>query len=230
MAEEMPETLAPVSVRGQLAELSGSLALAAVLSGLLAILYGALARVHNWTDAGQVMFLTVAVCWSVLIPAKFWNQSKGDPGMRRVVMMVIGAMIGIAMLWLQGRVPFGSDPVPFGGDVQLVSQGPMPAPRSRVMSEVSSFEVVARYICYFALPFLILRWWKMADRNRAHRFSCFPVIAAGFWATILHVMLWPEQSPFGAIALVTAAVIIQWVSPWEQPPPRAARRLRLRYA
>jgi hypothetical protein len=227
--EETPEPPPVVSVRGQLAELSGSLALSAVLAGLLAILYAALARVHSWTDAGLVMFLTIAVCWAVLIPAKFWNHSKGDPAMRRVIMMILGAIIGAATLWLQGRLPFGLDPAaPTDGDVQFIAQRWNGPPAS--VSDANSFEVMARYICYFALPFLILRWWKMADRNRMHRFSCFPVIAAGFWATVLHVLLWPGQSPFGAIALVTAAVIIQWVSPWEQPPPRAARRLRLRYA
>jgi hypothetical protein len=71
----------------------------------------------------------------------------------------------------------------------------------------------------------------MADRLRPHRFSCFPVIAAGFWAFLLWPFIWPQTvPPYGAVALVTAAVIIQWVSPWEAPPPRAARRLRLRYA
>src|SRR4029077_8458921 len=111
-------------------------------------------------------------------------------------------------------VPFGPGP----GDVQLVAERYTPAPSPSAVFECTTFDVMARYICYFALPFLILRWWKMADRNRAHRFSCFPVIAAGFWATLLHVLLWRGEAPFGAIALVTAAVIIQWVSPWEQPP------------
>ena len=205
-----------------------------MLAALLAILYAALARVHTWTDAGLVMFLTVAVCWTVLIPAKFWNDSKGDPAMRRVIMMLLGAGIGLITLWLQGRMSFGADPVPFaqagGADVTFVGTNWTSSGRSASYSDATTFDVMARYICYFALPFLVLRWWKMADRNRAHRFSCFPVIAAGFWATVLHALLWPGEAPFGAIALVTAAVIIQWVSPWEQPPPRAARRLRLRYA
>src|SRR5262249_7862876 len=66
--EDMPAVLPVVSTRAQMAELAGSLALSAVLAALLATLYAALARPDNWSEVGKVMFLTVAVCWVVLIP------------------------------------------------------------------------------------------------------------------------------------------------------------------
>src|SRR5205085_4491933 len=39
--------------------------------------------------------------------------------------------------------------------------------------------VAACYLSYFGLAFFALRWWKMADRRRSHRFSLFAVLAAG---------------------------------------------------
>ena len=76
---------------------------------------------------------------------------------------------------------------------------------------------------------LLVRRW-LADRRRPQWFSFFPVLAAGFWGLmLLFVWPWPER-PHGAAALVMAALIVQCVSPWEQPPPPAPRRLRLRYA
>jgi hypothetical protein len=231
----------PVSLRGQLAELSGSLALSAVLAALLATLYAALAHVHNWSEVGLVMFLTVAVCWAVLIPAKFWNGQAGDSWLRRVVMMVLGTAIGGVALWLNGLMPSMSsrEPAPLVEPredffVQTSGAGQPGAgivPGAGYSSGRNEIHTMAGYLSYFALALCVLRWWKMADRNRAHRFSCFPVIAAGFWALVLTPFVWPiNEAPYGAIALVTAAVIVQWVSPWEQPPPKAARRLRLRYA
>jgi len=78
--------------------------------------------------------------------------------------------------------------------------------------------------------FFALRWWKIADRLRAHRFSLVPILAAGFWAVVL-LVLWPHaESPRGAVALVLTAVIVQWVSPWEAPPLPAVKRMRLRHA
>jgi hypothetical protein len=93
--------------------------------------------------------------------------------------------------------------------------------------EVARFNL-AGYLAYYALAFFVLRWWKLADRRRAHRFSFAPVLAAGFWGLVL-LLVW--QEPWrGTLVLTTAAAIIQLVSPWEQPPPPLARRMRLRYA
>lgn len=224
--DDLPAVLPVVSFRGQMAELSGSLALAAVLSVLLAILYAALARQHNWHEIGEVVFMTVAICWAVLVPAKFWNGRNGDSWIRRGVMMLVGTTVGIGALWLNGWGPL-LDANPGTPDVWTVGLNVGP----NWSTTQDPVVVGAGYLSYFGLALCALRWWKMADRNRPHRFSAFPVIAAGFWAILLHPFVWPaHEQPYGAIALVTAAVVVQWVSPWEQPPPRTARRLRLRYA
>ena len=208
------------SWRARLAELSSSLAMAAVLSGLLAVLYAALAPGQKWSDITAVMFLTIAVCWGVLVPAKMWTSATGDSWTRRIVMMMVGAGVGMMGLWLNGWTP---EAYPMEWERISYMFG-------REVRPQDHFSLAAKFVSYFAVGLTVLRWWRMADRNRASRFSCFPVIAAGFWAMVLYPFLWPGNTPDGAIALVTAAVIIQWVSPWEQPPPKAARRLRLRYA
>ena len=86
----------------------------------------------------------------------------------------------------------------------------------------------AGHLSYFAVAFFALRWWKMTDRRRGQRFSFGPLLAAGFWALLL-LLVWPGLWR-GAVVLVLAAAVVQLVSPWEQPPPAASRRLRLRYA
>jgi hypothetical protein len=56
-------------------------------------------------------------------------------------------------------------------------------------------------------------------------------LATGFWALALGLIFWPKGEPmFGAAALVMASAVVQWVSPWEPPPPAPPKRLRLRYA
>jgi hypothetical protein len=84
---------------------------------------------------------------------------------------------------------------------------------------------------------LALRWWKVTDRRRSQRFSLAPVLATAFWAVIL-LLLWHNlrhgavvlgMARTGGVALVMASAIVQLVTPWEQPPPPTARRLRLRY-
>jgi serine/threonine protein kinase len=226
--EPIPNVLPVRSFRMQASELCGSLAMAALLSAVSTTLYAALSRgsfdpadTSAHTAIGAEFFLTVAVCWAVLIPAKFWSGQRGDSMARRVVMMVLGLGIGLVALWL--------DP-PWTGDATTALKS-------------SALTDVARYLSYFALAFFALRWWKLADRRRPNRFSIAPILAAGFWGLILLCLwvgggpspepTWREPSHWlwqGTLVLTTASAIVQLVSPWEQSPPPVPRRMRLRCA
>ncbi|HEY3227674.1 MAG TPA: hypothetical protein VGJ87_00555, partial [Roseiflexaceae bacterium] len=228
----MPElpivTAHPVyTLRCQLAELSGSLSMTALLAVVFCTLWAAVAGARDLASIGSLFFLTVAVCWTVLIPSKFWSsQAKGDQWARRVVMMVLGAGLGLGAMWLYGWTPqtAGAEALPVValGDHQNWS----------ALATSEGLTTAAGYVSYFGLAFCAVRWWKMAERRRSSRFSFFPVLAAGFWAMVL-LFVWPAQEApmgVGAGALVMAAAIVQLVSPWEQPPPPASKRMRLRCA
>jgi hypothetical protein len=76
----------------------------------------------------------------------------------------------------------------------------------------------------------MMRWWRVADRKRAERFSFFPLFAAGFWGLVF-LFVWPwshASSAYGVIALMMAALVVQAVSPWSPPPPPMPKRLRLK--
>jgi hypothetical protein len=231
-AEPVPTVLPVMSLRGQVAELTGSMALSALLALVLAILYAAIGRVTNWYQIGSLFFLTVGVSWAILVPTKFWDGRSGDSGMRRLVMMLMGVVVGLGALWLNGLVPSGNVPHSL-----VLAETAAPGPRETIVVGPPAFQLegndisaAAGYLSYFGLALCLVRWWRLTDRRRIHRFSCFPVVVAGFWSLVL-LVVWPApEPPYGAIALVTASVIVQWVSPWEAPPPPLAKRMRLRYA
>jgi hypothetical protein len=216
-------TLPAVSLRGQIAELSGSMAMSVIFAALATTLMAALGRMREITDIGLLFFLTVSACWAVLVPAKFWTDRRGDSWTRRVVMMVLGAGVGLSALWLEGWTP-NLPPVEQAGDLTPLPPGPPGSPYAS-----SNLSEIAGHLSYFALAFFALRWWRMADRRRPQRFSFAPILAAGFWCLIL-LLLVQGRTWRGALALVFASAIVQLVSPWEQPPPPTAKRLRLRYA
>jgi serine/threonine protein kinase len=226
-----PPTVLPVevSLRSQIGELSGSMALAALLALLGTILWAAVGpntkQLQVLNDLGTIFFLTVAASWTVLVPAKFWSQRRGRSGSRRVVMLVLGLLLGLVSLWLQGWSPHGW-PVGFVtiNDVSGTSKNFTSwfLPTGKELAEGAS------YVIYFALIFFVLRWWRMADPCRGQRFSFLPVLAAAFWA-LVPLALWPEAS-LGAVALVMTSAIVQLVSPWLPPAaPPSHRRMRLRY-
>jgi hypothetical protein len=220
----IPSVLPAPNVRSQTAELSGSLALATVFSAVATTLWSALAHVgmDGINEIGILFFLTVATCWAIMIPAKFWAYRRGDAWMRRIVMMMLGLCVGGSALWLDGWVP--------NFPTTSADGYPPPAASFPIAPGVQN---VAGYLVYFALAFFALRWWKLADPRRPHRFSLAPVLAAGIWGLLLLLVVAQDADSFlwrGTLVLTTAAGIVQLVSPWQQPQPPAARRMRLRYA
>jgi hypothetical protein len=216
--EPILSVLPATTLRGQVSELCGSMALTVLFAGLAATLWAALGQMRSVTEVGLLFFLTVATSWAILVPAKFWTAQRGDSWKRRIVMMVLGALVGLGALWLEGYSPaLDTDPGPdAAGGPRLVSILPG-----------NSF-TEASYLSYYALTFFALRWWRMTDARRPGRFSFAPILAAGFWGLLL-LLVWPQMWR-GAVVLVLASGIVQLVSPWEQPPPPATRRMRLRYA
>jgi hypothetical protein len=212
--------LPAVSLRAQIGELCGSLAMTVIFALMAALVcWATVARAAHPTEIGAVFFLTVATCWAILVPAKFWTDRRGDWWTRRVVMMVLGGAVGFMALWVDGWSPGLPSPEPPRG----------PANRLYSANASDGLPEMASYLSYFALAFFALRWWRMADRRRSHRFSFAPILAAGFWGIVL-LSLVQVQPWRGALVLVLASAIVQLVSPWEQPPPPQAKRLRLRYA
>jgi eukaryotic-like serine/threonine-protein kinase len=207
--------------RDKLGELCRSLTL--LFAAVATLLWAALSyprTASDFTFLGTVFFLIVGVSWSVLIPSKIWTERRGDSWMRRLVMLAVGAVIGLGALWLSGWSPGQPPPV------SLTQDSTAPALSSLVPPGMLN---EASYISYFAMAFFALRWWRMADRRRSQRFSFAPVLAAAFWGVVL-LLLAGVELWFGAGVLMLSAAVVQLVSPWEPPPPPPPRRMRLRYA
>jgi hypothetical protein len=220
--DAIPTVLPVHSVRCLAAELCGSLALSAVLAGLATVLVAPMARGGaSANQLGQQLLLTIATCWAVLLPAKFWTVQRGDFWGRRIVMMALGLAVGLGAVWLDGWVP---DWDISHGVQQANAAGWVPTG----LSSNTGMSDAAGALTYFALAFFALRWWKLTDRRRAHRFSFAPIMAAGFWGLVL-LVIWNEPWR-GTLVLTMASAIVQLVSPWEPSPPPLARRMRLRYA
>jgi hypothetical protein len=213
---DVPSVLPGFTLRERMGELSGSLALSAVCAGVTTTLWAALAQVPDWTGAGFLFFMTVAVCWAVLIPSKFWTARPGDEWMRRLVLAICGVVIGLGAMWLEG---WSSIPASSVGDGW-----------SSLSTHRDSITTGASYVSYFGLALGLLRWWKSVDRRRESWFSFFPVLATGIWSLLLLFIYPNPERPYGAASLVMASMIVQWVSPWQSPPPPLPRRLRLRRA
>jgi serine/threonine protein kinase len=225
--ETILTALPAVTTRQQWMELSWSMVLTVIFAGLATALWVALRPEQysgrDWPRLTTIFFLTIGSAWAILVPAKFWTERNGDSWTRRLVMLALGGLIGLLAFWLDGWSP-GQPASQFITDLGGDRYG-------RLFTHDVAAE--ATYFSYYALAFFVLRWWRMTNRRRAHRFSFAPILGAGFWGVVLALLIKPPHQPWpgmAALVLVMAATIVQLVSPWEPPPPGPARRVRLRYA
>jgi hypothetical protein len=217
-SDPMLNISAPVlTPRGRIIELCGSMALAVLFAGLATTLWAAIVVPRTMTDLGAVFFPVVLASWAVLVPAKFWAEKPADSWTRRLVMMVLGGLVGLSAWWLDGY----SLPSSSGSSEGASTAGLSFLPPLGVNE--------AGYFSYYALAFFALRWWRMARRRRSNRFSFAPILGAAFWGVVLLPLLRPASGQ-SVLVLSVAAAVVQLVSPWEEPPPPSVKRMRLRYA
>jgi serine/threonine protein kinase len=221
--EEIQDALPAITTRQQLMELTWSMVVSVAFAGLATLLWAALKqeqyREEDWTRLSSLFFLTIAASWAILIPAKFWTERKGDGWTRRFVMLGLGGFVGMLACWLDGWIP--------GRNWQVDGTG-----EAVIRLFPRSISVEASYITYYALAFFVLRWWLMTSRRRSVRFSFAPILGAGFWGAVLLLLIKLPHQPWpglAALVLLLTAVIVQLVSPWEQPPPAPPRKVRLRH-
>ena len=208
-AEAILDALPVPSYQQMAIELCGSLSLTtlfAVISTLVVIALGRLSepsttgeREHEWLRMGSIFFLTVAVCWGVLIPAKLWTTSSGDDGKcrdfmyrmggyvqewrtrhgdcwkRRTTMLMVGVLVGLGALWIDGWLP----QLPTA-EAAIDSERPI----RRWSCASGGPLIVAQYLSYFGLAFFIMRWWKLADRHRDHWFCLGPIFVTALWGFV----------------------------------------------
>ncbi len=233
--EPEPAPAPLVSFRGKVAELSGSMLLAVLVAAVCSLGWMMLAittKSHepNLAAFASTFFLMVMGSWAVLTPARFWEGHRGDPWLRRGVMLFFGLGLGLLAYWLNGWSLAAMLPgEPASPTSVLVADLPM--------DKELPLRVLFSYLAFYGLAFFLVRWWKMAERTRSRRFSFYSVLAVGVPVWILFAIIGSNtngqmgqemlQTP---VVLMLTALTVQMSAPWQEPAPRPIRRMRLRYA
>jgi hypothetical protein len=199
---QMMSALAAKTPKEKLTELLGSLLLSTGVAVAMAVVLSVVASwMTNRFEAGEVFWLAgvgTAGAWGVLIPAKFWEGTPGEPILRRFALLWVGIALGLVALALAEVLVL---------DLSWLR-------RSGFMSKEAAF------LAYFMFLMPVLRWWRQADPLRHSRFSWWATAVCVGWAALLSVA-WPFLQPLGMMAAATIAVSVQMAAPW------ADRRFRV---
>jgi len=200
----------------RVADLLGSMLLAAVVATIVTLATAAVTAALSWQVRPEVfaffLLVSIAGAWAVLVPAKFWEGTDGDGVIRRLVMMTLGVALG-AFAW--GSMTW------FGIDLGQLER--FPEYHYNVVSNHHGLGYCPLSSCLVALGTLMLlvRWWLQADPLRRVRMSLWPMCAS-MVAAFLAALVWQAYGwTLVAIAGIMS-VSIQIASPWINPRLRKA--------
>ncbi len=221
---EPPPAEPPIpSTRMKVAELSTSMLLAAPLAGLASLFSVPMFEVFgDWhpqhpAELALLFAMTLLGSWGVMIPSKIWEGHVVSAGAKRLVMMVVGLLVGTLgaglAYWAHlGLPPGGWSETPFSREFTSSLQ-PVVQPQMVLPIALAT---------YFAVAFGLNRYWKVVARDRKARFRIFPVVAACVIGGLVG-SFWPVPQPWGMIVVTIVPIVAQFSSPWDKQAAAYAR-------
>jgi len=212
-AKEVAAALVAKPPRQRLTELVGSMLGAAMVALAMCVVMVLLSSYQGTTtrpeQAAWLALVSVLGSWAVLVPAKFWEGTPGEPMLRRFVMMVIGLAVGAAAFGMADSLlvslPPGSE-YPKPPDYQLPPSFFAGDGRPLVMAHMAAFGTL----------FLVLRWWRQADPLRSSRLSLWTLAVTGVVAAVV-AGVWHFPQPWLLMVAGNISVAVQMAAPWENP-------------
>jgi len=216
------EAVQPLLVRSpkeRLAELLTAMLLSApiVLIGcaviMLIVSYGG--HVPTPEQVTWLGCVALAGTWAVLLPAKYWEGTTGEPLVRRLLMLVIGLALGCLAFGL--------------GEFLLVDLPPSsqfpPPPDYRLPPSFYAPDgspLGPAFIAVFGTLLALMRWWQQADPLRSARLRFWPVIISMLAAGLV-AALWHFPQPWLPMVAAVMSLAVQLASPWVPQHERVKR-------
>ncbi|MEN6406297.1 MAG: serine/threonine-protein kinase [Thermoguttaceae bacterium] len=215
------EPMAELSLRERVAELLGSM-----LGGAMVVLVLGVAATFLECGLGPdrdgpclerfAWLVTTGVLgvWGVLVPAKFWRNERGDAMLRRLVMLVVGMVVGAAAFavsqWLLVRLPAGRNPLETIDVIEPTG-----------FYGVDGRPLLLAFAACFGMLFALVRWWRQTSAARPARLRIRSLLAVLLAAYVV-ALLWHFPQPWLPMVAVIVSASVQLASPWT-PRGKATR-------
>jgi hypothetical protein len=203
-----PESIRAISFTQRSADLTGSMAVACVVAGLVA-------AVLLWLNTflktpAQATFFAVTTtlgAWAAMIPAKVWEGRGGDGTVRRLATAAFGSAVGVAASSLDKSLMIGLPISELGATGHFVG--------SRMQITDTAATHLIGCALFFTLLMVARRWWYHVDALRDRRLNFTTVIATTIAAVLIAFvtrfpMDWAVM--WGMAISTTAQLSSAWVS------------------
>lgn len=115
-------------------------------------------------QAAWLALVGLAGTWAVLIPGKIWEGHRGEPMVRRFILLVIGLAMGAGAYVLANELEVVLPPDP---RLSSTSRSAAPTP----FYGPGGQPYLMAYLAVFATLFAVIGWWRQCDPLRTARVS-----------------------------------------------------------
>ena len=224
--EKATDALVLKPTRERVTELVGSMlggAVVAVTMCLVMALVGSLGSdevyARHYSRLGWLILMSVIGTWTILIPTKAWEGSRGEPRLRRFVLMIFGLVLGLVAAGATAALMVD---LPHDSDFPSLAIGELTGQQSSTMFAEHAPEQMKYYLAAFGLLFLTIRWWRQTDPLRKSRLSLWTMFGCAFMAALIADACGFPQ-PVLVMFACAVSVSVQLSSPWVHPRQRFAQ-------
>ena len=212
-------------VRQRLSSALGSMLAAGVVGPVTALLACLMMTPNLQSELYVWMALTVSLAsWALIIPSHLLEGRMEDHAPLRFFNLLAGSLVGLVAWTISDQIYVT---LPASNHFE-------PRPNDTLFHEMFGWNVdgmqaaynsggviapMTMYVAYFALLFVALRWWRMAEWTRPNRVSLWSTAFAGFAGWALTFLWWFPQ-PTGMLLAAAIAFTVQLSSPWLSPSQR----------
>ena len=174
------------------------------------------------TPAQAVYFFTALLTsvWVLLIPSKFWQGASGDGLMRRMMLMVLGGVVGLGASMLREFLLLGD-----AGIFRTQLDG-FAAPRLQELLPLvaNGAPTAAGFVAFFGLLFGVRQWWERADRMRLKRWGVMSALTSAI-AGLVAALIVPFPLTLGITLSISISLVLELSASWvplqiRRPRPR----------
>lgn len=206
-----PETR-QLGLLDRLAEMTGSMAVSALCSALIALaLWWLNAFLKTPAQAAFFAIGTTFGSWAAIVPAKLWEGRGGDGIARRMTTMVLGAIAGATLFAMSNGLKIDMH-------IECAEHVAASWAPSFQMSRVSAMALQG-YSIFFAALLLARRWWYRVDAYRDARLSFMSILVTTGAAFVISLVT-GFPSDWGVMWGLTMSVVSQLASVWVPTPER----------
>ncbi len=156
--EQAAAALVIKPTRERLADLAGSLMLAAAIGAAMSVVVVLVTRQQD-IEKEQFAWLTlvsVLGSWSVLTASKFWEGTQGDALLRRVVLLMVGLGVGSAGFYAAQELLIKFPDTPMSG---VASVRISPREIGTGFFDANGSPLQPAYLAFFGALFALVGWW-----------------------------------------------------------------------